>query len=79
MEYHVEEADAAGVAYAPFASFCQIYQANRIVSLCMFAFGLITVCTGLVKNYGGFVATRLALGTAEAGELFRCCQQSFRN
>lgn len=34
----------------------------------MFAFGLTTLCTGFVRNYGGFIATRLVLGVAEAGK-----------
>lgn len=34
----------------------------------MFGFGLTTLCTGFVRNYGGFIAARLVLGVAEAGK-----------
>lgn len=36
------------------------------LSACMFAFGLVTVCQGLVQNYGGLLATRFFLGLAES-------------
>ena len=34
----------------------------------MFGFGLTTLCTGFVRNYGGFIVARLVLGVAEAGK-----------
>ena len=34
---------------------------------CMFGFGLVSVCQGLVQNYGGLLATRFFLGFFEAG------------
>lgn len=34
----------------------------------MFAFGLTTLCTGFVRNYGGFIVARIVLGVAEAGK-----------
>ena len=34
---------------------------------CMFTFGLVTVCQGLVQNYSGLLATRFFLGLAESG------------
>ena len=37
------------------------------LSLCMFGFGLVTVCQGLVQGYGGIIATRFFLGLFEAG------------
>ncbi|MCJ1308873.1 hypothetical protein MMC25_002528 [Agyrium rufum] len=35
------------------------------LSACMFVFGLVTVCQGLVKGYSGLLATRFFLGLAE--------------
>lgn len=40
---------------------------NVWLSACMFLFGLITVCQGLVQGYGGLLATRFFLGLAETG------------
>jgi hypothetical protein len=37
------------------------------VSICMFGFGLVTVCQGLVQNYSGLLATRFFLGLTETG------------
>jgi hypothetical protein len=37
------------------------------LSLCMFLFGLVTVCQGLVQGYGGFITTRFFLGLFESG------------
>lgn len=37
------------------------------LSGCMFLFGLVTVCQGLVQNYSGLLATRFFLGLAETG------------
>ncbi|KAL8674320.1 MAG: hypothetical protein Q9168_001249 [Polycauliona sp. 1 TL-2023] len=37
------------------------------LSLCMFGFGLVTICQGLVKNYSGLLATRFFLGLFESG------------
>ncbi|GFG09752.1 uncharacterized transporter C1002.16c [Aspergillus lentulus] len=35
--------------------------------LCMFGFGLVTVCQGLVSNWGGLMTTRWFLGMFESG------------
>ncbi|KIW12393.1 hypothetical protein PV08_09670 [Exophiala spinifera] len=37
------------------------------LSGCMFMFGLVTVCQGLVQGYGGLLTTRFFLGLFEAG------------
>lgn len=37
------------------------------LSFCMFMFGLITLCQGLVQNWAGFMTTRFLLGVFEAG------------
>ncbi|MCJ1471797.1 hypothetical protein MMC13_000438 [Lambiella insularis] len=37
------------------------------LSSCMFLFGLVTICQGLVKGYSGILATRFFLGLAETG------------
>ena len=37
------------------------------LSGCMFLFGFVTICQGLVQNYGGLLATRFFLGLAETG------------
>ena len=37
------------------------------LSGCMFVFGLVTICQGLVKNWSGLLATRFFLGLAETG------------
>jgi len=73
VEYHVEEVDASGLAYALLLFFCRTLAADELVSICMLGFGLTTMCTGFAQNYGGFVVTRLVLGIAEAGKFFRCC------
>lgn len=38
----------------------------------MFAFGIITLCQGLVRNYHGLLATRALLGLAESGMFPGC-------
>jgi MFS family permease len=42
------------------------------LSLCMFGFGLVTICQGLVVNYGGLLTTRFFLGVTEAGMFPGC-------
>lgn len=37
------------------------------LSICMFGFGIITMCQGFVKNYSGLLATRFFLGVFETG------------
>ena len=37
------------------------------LSACMFLFGLVTICQGLVQNWSGLLATRFFLGLAETG------------
>ena len=37
------------------------------LSLCMFMFGVVTVCQGLVQNYSGLLTTRFFLGLFETG------------
>lgn len=37
------------------------------LSGCMFLFGLVTICQGLVQNYHGLLVTRFFLGLAESG------------
>lgn len=38
----------------------------------MFAFGLVTMCQGFTRNYGGILVTRFLLGVAEAGMFPGC-------
>ena len=40
------------------------------LSGCMFMFGLVTVCQGLVKNYSGLLATRFFLGFFEVWKTY---------
>lgn len=40
---------------------------NVWLSACMFLFGLVTICQGLVQGYGGLLTTRFFLGVAETG------------
>lgn len=42
------------------------------LSLCMFMFGLVSICQGLVQNYGGLLTTRFFLGLFEAGMFPGC-------
>jgi len=42
------------------------------MSACMFAFGLLVIIQGLVKNFGGLIATRFLMGIAEAGVFPGC-------
>jgi MFS family permease len=37
------------------------------LSMCMFMFGVVTICQGLVQNYSGLLATRFFLGFFETG------------
>lgn len=43
------------------------FKAHVWLSGCMFMFGLVTVCQGLVQGYGGLITTRFFLGLFEAG------------
>ncbi|SLM33769.1 mfs transporter [Lasallia pustulata] len=45
---------------------------NLWLSTCMFLFGVVTICQGLVHNYSGLLATRFFLGVAESG-MFPAC------
>jgi MFS family permease len=40
---------------------------NVWLSLCMFMFGLVSICQGLVSSYGGLLTTRFFLGLFESG------------
>ncbi|KAI9775061.1 MAG: hypothetical protein M1835_005951 [Candelina submexicana] len=42
------------------------------LSACMFLFGLVTVCQGLVQNYSGLLTTRFFLGFFETGMFPGC-------
>ncbi|PYH42056.1 putative MFS transporter [Aspergillus saccharolyticus JOP 1030-1] len=42
------------------------------LSLCMFGFGLVMICQGLVSNWGGLVTTRWFLGMFETGMFPGC-------
>ncbi|OJD14892.1 hypothetical protein AJ78_04808 [Emergomyces pasteurianus Ep9510] len=42
------------------------------LSGCMFCFGLVTLCQGLVQNYAGLLATRFLLGLFETGMFPGC-------
>jgi MFS family permease len=60
---------------------CEFFRMSRVgppgtdhntVSACMFLFGLVTVCQGLVQSYSGLLATRFFLGVAETGMFPGC-------
>lgn len=40
---------------------------NVWLSMCMFMFGLVSICQGLVQSYGGLLTTRFLLGLFESG------------
>ncbi|KUJ15489.1 MFS general substrate transporter [Mollisia scopiformis] len=42
------------------------------LSFCMFFFGLVSICQGLVSSYGGLLTTRFFLGLFEAGMFPGC-------
>ncbi|CCM04874.1 uncharacterized protein FIBRA_07067 [Fibroporia radiculosa] len=42
------------------------------LSVCMFFFGIFSICQGLVRNYSGLIACRFFLGLAEAGVFPGC-------
>ncbi|KAB8078067.1 putative MFS transporter [Aspergillus leporis] len=42
------------------------------LSVCMFLFGLVTICQGLVSNWGGLMTTRWFLGMLETGMFPGC-------
>jgi MFS family permease len=42
------------------------------LSFCMFMFGLVSICQGLVSNYGGLLTTRFFLGVFETGMFPGC-------
>jgi MFS family permease len=52
------------------------FSPNVWLSGCMFMFGLVTICQGLVHSYRGLLATRFFLGLFETG-MFPGCQYSF--
>lgn len=39
----------------------------RYIPIIIVAFGLVTTLTAFVKNFGGFLAVRIALGISEGG------------
>ena len=43
------------------------FRPSRWLGLCMFLFGLVTLCQGLVQSYSGLLAARFFLGIAETG------------
>ena len=45
------------------------FKPNVWLSGCMFLFGLVSICQGLVQGYSGLLATRFFLGLAESGML----------
>lgn len=45
---------------------------SYLVSLCMFMFGLVMVCQGLVSNWGGLMTARWFLGMFETGMFPGC-------
>lgn len=47
-----------------------------LVSICMFGFGLVMICQGLVTNWGGLMTTRFLLGLFESG-MFPGCELHF--
>lgn len=44
-----------------------------IVPICTLVFGIVTMCQGFVKSYGGLLTARFFLGIAEAGTFSCCC------
>jgi MFS family permease len=49
------------------------------VSLCMFLFGFVTICQGLVSSWGGLMTTRWFLGMFETGMFPGCKSVSSEN
>ncbi len=45
---------------------------NVWLSGCMFLFGVVSICQGLVQNYSGLLATRFFLGICETGMFPGC-------
>jgi MFS family permease len=43
------------------------FKPNVWLSICMFMFGLCTICQGLVSSYSGLLTTRFFLGLFETG------------
>jgi len=43
------------------------FKPHAWLAFCMFMFGLVSICQGLVKNYGGLLTTRFFLGLFETG------------
>lgn len=52
------------------------FRPNYWLAGCMFMFGLVSICQGLVSNYGGLLTTRFFLGLFETG-MFPGCKSSF--
>ncbi|KAI5293905.1 hypothetical protein KEM52_005034 [Ascosphaera acerosa] len=48
------------------------FDPNLWLSICMFGFGLVTLCQGLVQNWSGLMATRFFLGLCESGMFPGC-------
>lgn len=65
---------ALTVFFVPYALFeipsnilLRILRPRIWLPIWLFCFGLVTTLQGLVKNYGGLIATRFFLGLTEAG------------
>ncbi|MCJ1395401.1 hypothetical protein MMC18_008285 [Xylographa bjoerkii] len=68
LKHLSEKAQAPYMAQVPPDSpFDRNHLQESPVSGCMFVFGLVTICQGLVKGYSGILATRFFLGVAETG------------
>jgi MFS family permease len=49
---------------------------TSLVSFCMFMFGLVMICQGLVSSWGGLMTARFFLGVFETG-MFPGCEYCF--
>jgi len=56
----------------PSNAFLKRFKPHLWLSLCMFLFGLVSICQGLVHNFSGLVACRFFLGLVESG-VFPAC------
>ncbi|KAL7009607.1 hypothetical protein EMMF5_000515 [Cystobasidiomycetes sp. EMM_F5] len=48
---------------------CKLIGAGNWIPLQIFAFGVVSLATGFIQNFGGFLGVRIALGLAEGGVL----------
>ena len=56
-----------GTMNIPATVLAKRFNPTRVIPLLMFGWGVISICTAAVDNFGGLAAARIWLGVVEAG------------